>query len=110
MQLQDNDDKARRALEDGNLASADLPEAERELLELVRTITLHAYKTTDDQVEKLRQLQWTDEQIAEAVYIAALFAFFNRVADAFGLANPNYDDLLKGRPVASLTNDDKEID
>ena len=108
--MQDNDDKARRALEDGNLASADLPEAERELLELVRTITLHAYKTTDDQVEKLRQLQWTDEQIAEAVYIAALFAFFNRVADAFGLANPNYDDLLKGRPVASLTNDDKEID
>ena len=26
-----------------------------------------------------------DAQIAEAVYITALFAFFNRVADAFGL-------------------------
>ena len=31
----------------------------------------------------------SDEQIAEAVYITALFAFFNRVADAFGLDNPS---------------------
>lgn len=39
---------------------------------------------------KLRGLGWTDPQIAEAVYITALFAFFNRVADAFGLDDPNY--------------------
>jgi hypothetical protein len=37
---------------------------------------------------------WTDQQIAEAVYITALFAFFNRVADAFGLEAPNYEAML----------------
>jgi len=38
---------------------------------------------------------WKEEQIAEAVYIAALFAFFNRVADAFGVPSQNY--LLSGK-------------
>lgn len=67
-----------------------MPEAERALLRFVETITRHAYKVTDEQVESLRAVGWTDEQLAECVYIAALFAFFNRVADAFGLADPNY--------------------
>ena len=48
-------------------------------------VTQHAYRTTDEDVERLRGLGWTDPQIAECVYITALFAFFNRVADAFGL-------------------------
>ena len=50
----------------------------------------HAYRTTDEEVQRLRDLGWTDPQIAEAVYITALFAFFNRVADAFGLEDPGY--------------------
>ncbi len=36
---------------------------------------------------------WTDPQIAEGIYITALFAFFNRVADAFGLEDPRYDEI-----------------
>ena len=51
-------------------------------------VTRHAYKTTDADVERLRAQGWTDPQIAECVYVTALFAFFNRVADAFGLADP----------------------
>ena len=54
-------------------------------------VTRHAYKTTDEDVETLRKrLGWTDPQVAECVYVTALFAFFNRVADAFGLDDPNY--------------------
>ncbi|MEO8495966.1 MAG: hypothetical protein ABI614_12905 [Planctomycetota bacterium] len=34
------------------------------------------------------------QQIAECVYITALFAFFNREADAFGLADPGYRQML----------------
>jgi alkylhydroperoxidase family enzyme len=55
-------------------------------------VTEHAYRTTDEDVAGLRILGWTDAQIAECVYITALFAFFNRVADAFGLEDPNYFD------------------
>ncbi len=59
-------------------------------MRFVERVTNHAYKTTDDEVQGLRDHGWTDPQIAEAVYITALFAFFNRVADAFGLDDPNY--------------------
>ena len=54
-------------------------------------MTEHAYRSQADDVEKVRQAGWTDPQIAEAVYITALFAFFNRVADAFGLEDPHYE-------------------
>lgn len=60
------------------------------MLDFVALVTRHAYKTTDEDVESLRQVGWTDPQIAECVYVTALFAFFNRVADAFGLADPGY--------------------
>jgi alkylhydroperoxidase family enzyme len=53
-------------------------------------ITEAACRSTSEDVQKLRVLGWREEQIAEAVYIIALFAFFNRVADAFGLPSPNY--------------------
>ena len=59
-------------------------------MRFVELVTKHAYKTTDEDIQKLRDMGWTDPQVAEAVYIAALFAFFNRVADAFGLEDPNY--------------------
>ncbi len=53
-------------------------------------ITRAAYRSTADDVQKLRDAGWTEEQISEAVYIAALFAFFNRVADAFGVPTQEY--------------------
>lgn len=41
-------------------------------------------------MQALRDLGWTEPQIAEAVYITAMFAFFNRVADAFGISPQGY--------------------
>jgi len=65
------------------------------LLRYVEIITKAADRSTAEDVEKLRVAGWKEEQIAEAVYIAALFAFFNRVADAFGVPSQNY--LLSGK-------------
>lgn len=65
-----------------------MSDAERLLLRFVEIVTKHAYCITDANVEELRRVGWTDNQIAECVYITAMFAFFNRVADAFGLKNP----------------------
>ena len=73
-----------------DLEHAAIGPAERELLRLVELVTKHAYKTTDADIERLRGHGWNDAQIAEAVYITALFAFFNRVADAFGLTSQGY--------------------
>ncbi len=107
--MQEPDALVQQALAQGNLDAAPLDNAERGLMEFVRLVTLHAYKTTDDDVQRLKELGWTDPQLAECVYITALFAFFNRVADAFGLEDPNY---FKSPPVpgssASTPGDDSD--
>jgi alkylhydroperoxidase family enzyme len=88
--LQGGEDEVVLALAAGDLDDAPVTDAERALLRFTRTVTQHAYRTTDEEVEGLRAVGWSDEQIAEAVYIIALFAFFNRVADAFGITSPGY--------------------
>jgi len=80
--------KVAQALRDGDLDAAGLPENERLLLEFAGTITKGAYRVTDEQVQGLRDAGWTDEQIAEAAYDAALFNLFVRLADTFGIEPP----------------------
>jgi len=77
-----------QALRDGRLDDLPVTDAERLLLEFVGTLTNHAYRITDSQVEGLRQAGWSDEQIAEAVYDGALFNLFVRLADAFDIHPP----------------------
>ena len=80
--------QAARALRDGDLDGAGLDGAHRLLLAFVGTITTAAYRVTDEQVQELRDAGWTDEQIAEAAYDAALFNLFVRLADTFGIEPP----------------------
>ena len=79
-----------QAIAEGNLDKAELTPAERVLLEYVTKVTEAAYRTTEEDVQILRDHGWSEPQIAEAVYITALFAFFNRVADAFGISPQGY--------------------
>jgi len=83
------------AILNGKLDKASLTAAERALMEYVELVTRAAYRTTPAHVQKLRKLGWKEEQIAEAVYVTAMFAFFNRVADAFGV--PPQDYLISGK-------------
>ena len=84
-----------QAIFEGKLDEAGLTTAERSLMEYVKLVTRAAYRSTAEDVQKLRDAGWKEEQIAEAVYITALFAFFNRVADAFGI--PAQDYLATGK-------------
>jgi alkylhydroperoxidase family enzyme len=77
-----------QALRDGDLDGAPISPAERLLLEFVGTLTRHAYRITDQQVQALRDAGWSDPQIAEAVYDGALFNLFVRLADAFDIHPP----------------------
>lgn len=76
----------------GRLEDADISDADRQLLDFCRLVSLEAQKTTPELVQELRDVGWTDQQIAEAVQVASMFAMFNRVADAFGLPDPGYFD------------------
>jgi alkylhydroperoxidase family enzyme len=91
LQLQGQDQEAVAAIRRADLEHASILPGERALLGLVKLITHHAYRCQDEDVQKVREAGWTDPQIAEAVYVTAMFAFFNRVADAFGLEDPHYE-------------------
>ncbi len=79
-----------KAIFEGKLDEAELTSAERALMDYVESITRAAYRSTAEDVQRLRDAGWAENQIAEAVYVTALFAFFNRVADAFGIAPQDY--------------------
>lgn len=66
-----------------------LPEADRELLLYLSKVERESFKTTREDVLQLINLGWREEQIAEAVHIAAMMGFCNRVANAFGLPSQN---------------------
>ena len=67
-------------------------------MDYTRLITDAAYKSTPDDVQRLRNAGWSEDQISEAVYIIAMFAFFNRVADAFGVPPQHYLEQGKMTP------------
>jgi alkylhydroperoxidase family enzyme len=75
---------------EGKLDEAGLTAAERALMDYVKLITEASSSSTREDVQRLRELGWAENQIAEAVYITAMFAFFNRVADSFGIPPQNY--------------------
>ncbi|HXE90172.1 MAG TPA: hypothetical protein VNK82_04325 [Terriglobales bacterium] len=92
------DEKVVQALAAGDLDAAPVSDAERALLEFAELVSEAAYRVTQGDVEKLRRHGWSEEQIAEGVYIMALFAFFNRVADAFGVEPMGYLKLGRVTP------------
>jgi uncharacterized peroxidase-related enzyme len=55
------------------------------LARLATTITEHAYRITDDDLDQVRANGWTGPQVLEAVWIACLFNAIVRLADTFGL-------------------------
>lgn len=65
--------------------SADISEAEKRLLAYVEKVTLHAYKVTDSDVEGLKEIGWSHEEILEATLVTSLFNAINRFADALGV-------------------------
>ena len=66
---------------------AGLEEKRSTMLGLVRKLTFESYNVVQEDIDVLRRAGYADEEIAEVVYDTAMFAFFNRVADGFGLPN-----------------------
>lgn len=67
----------------------ELPVDERTmpLMQLVTKVSTGAYKITDEDWEKAAAAGWNDDEMLEAVFIACLFAFINRLVDATGLGS-----------------------
>lgn len=59
------------------------------LLKFVKMLTLTPAETRDGDVQAMRDVGWTDEQIWEAAFETGMFSFLNRMADAHGLDYPS---------------------
>ena len=70
------------------LQMATLNAKDRALLAYVKLLTEAPSHVRDFNTAQMRQAGWTDEQIFEASFITSLFAFTNRMADAYGLSYP----------------------
>jgi uncharacterized peroxidase-related enzyme len=81
----------------GDIDGAPISDAEKALLHFAKKLTQESYRNTEADVQRLRDAGFSEPQIAEAVYIIAMFAFFNRVANGFGLDDPKYYEL-SGKP------------
>jgi uncharacterized peroxidase-related enzyme len=68
--------------------SADLPTKERVLLDYVWKLSRVPGEMTEADINGLRSEGWTDPQIVATVHVTSLFAYMNRVAEAFGLEPP----------------------
>jgi uncharacterized peroxidase-related enzyme len=86
------------AIHTNNLESPDLTTAEQILLKFVRKVNLNSHQIVKSDVDALLLSGWSELQIAEAVHVTALFATFNRVANAFGLASQGLLALYESDP------------
>lgn len=91
--------KTAEAVRTLNLDDADVTEAERRLLDFAGILTRESHTIRKEHIDRLHDAGWNDKQIAEGVYVAAMFALFNRIANAFGLVDPHYSEVLGGKDV-----------
>ncbi len=91
MQLQGQDIKDVDLIGTNQKEKSNISPKEQALLDYVKVLTLTPGDMSDKDTEKVRKAGWTDPEIFEAAFITSLFAFFNRMADAYGLdSNANY--------------------
>ena len=91
LRTQGGDEALLNALLTGDLVDVSISTPEGHLLEFVRKVTLESHTVDDIDILNLRASGWDEQQIAESIHVAAMFACFNRVANAFGLPS---QDLL----------------
>jgi uncharacterized peroxidase-related enzyme len=82
------------ALRCGDLEGAGLSDKDRALLSLVELQTRHPANLTDASIDAVRRAGWQDTEIFEALFDGALFAFFNRIAEGYGLSDSDFTSSL----------------
>ncbi len=72
--------------------SAPISDAEKALFTFIEKVNRHSTAITADDIEALRQLGWSEEELYYAITVCALFNFYNRWVDATGVQDmPSYE-------------------
>ena len=65
------------------------------LLHLSEKITRESYKIHKGDIQELREQGCSDEEIFEAVAVASLFNYMDRMADALGVPVEGFQDMME---------------
>ena len=67
----------------------------KRILHFSETVTRNAYKVHEGTLQDLREHGCTDEELFEAIAVAALFNFMDRMADALGAPVEGFQEMMK---------------
>ncbi len=85
------------SLLDADYEDESITARERALLRFAEKVDERSSSVRPEDIGAMRLAGWSDPQIAEAIHVTALFATYNRVANAFGLESQGllslYDSL-----------------
>jgi uncharacterized peroxidase-related enzyme len=68
-----------------NYREADLTDAELAMLEFAELLTIQPANVVEDDVQRLREAGWLDEDIVDIVHQTAMYNYMVRVADGLGV-------------------------
>ncbi len=74
-----------------------IDEKTKALLHHAEKVTLHAHKVAESDIQALRDLGLTDEEILEATFVITWFNMLTRLADALGVEVENLREAMGGR-------------
>ncbi len=66
----------------------------KQLLHFSAKITRHAYKVTESDIQSLKDIGCSEEEIFEAVAVTALFNYMDRMADALGAPVEGFQEMI----------------
>ena len=67
----------------------------KRLLHFSETITHNSYKVHEGTLQELRDSGCTDEELFEAIAVASLFNYMDRMADALGAPVEGFQEMVK---------------
>ena len=73
-----------------NYREADISEAELAMLEYAELLTIQSSNAVEADLQRLRDVGWSDENIVDIVHQTALFNYMTRVADGLGIETEQY--------------------
>ena len=74
-----------KGAEEADIEALPVEERYKALLRLCVKLTEHAYKVTDEDIERLGAAGLTNEEMLEGIWVACQFNAVDRLADTFGL-------------------------
>lgn len=85
-----------------NYREAEITEAEMAMLEYSELLTVQSSNAVQSDVQRLRDVGWSDEDIVDIVHQTALFNYMTRVADGLGIENDRYMAEVEERDRAAV--------